>query len=593
MTEVVGSEAAKSPPVERRRWPRAVVIVGGIFLLSAAVVARIGRFGFNPSDQGFILAQSWRVLHGEIPQVDVMAPRPFGSAYLHLVDYLVPAPLMIGSSWVMMVQLTVSTFALVAFMTGTSPLDWGPLRLGFVFAAALISLNTYPTMAWHTVDGVFLVAVGLWLLDAGLRSGTRWQRWLGLFCLGFAVIVKQSFMFAVPVGLLILFFHPARRSQDGGRWRRMVVDVLVLGSAPLLYFGMITLAGGLPSAIAQLTGSTGAWGEGLFQFWTADLGGLRADPRTYVLPVLVGMVVLGVAWSLRARLGIPGLALRLVTAACVVAVVVFVLIDGAFAHAGAWQLKLLWIFAAAAVLDAVIRRRLPWQYLLVALLGWMASLSWGYPLPGLITGALVLGTLEVVALAVRDELPKIRGIAGGAIGAIVLGLVAVQVVAAHDKAPYADRPQGELTRALGDVVPTMRGVRTNPSVHTYVAQIRECIDRYPASRVAVLPDNAFVAPVFGVRNPLPMDWPVPIEMTGDAPLRMVEAAERLNGEGDYLILFQTVLTASLIDANPVPAAVAPDAHTFDYTPVVERVRQTLNGARVGCGSFVGFWAPRR
>lgn len=593
LCEIIEGGAATPPAAERRRWPRAIMIVGGILLLSAAVVARIGRFGFNPSDQGFILAQTWRVLHGEIPQVDVLAPRPFGSAYLHLIDYLVPAPLMIGSSWVMMVQLTVATFALVAFLTGTSPLTWGPLRLGLVFAAALISLNTYPTMAWHTVDGVFLVAVGLWLLDAGLRAGSRWQRRLGLFCLGFAVIVKQSFMFAVPIGLLILFFHPAGRSDGTRRWRPMVVDVLVLGAAPLLYFGMITLAGGLPSAIAQLTGSTGAWGEGLFRFWASDLGRLRADPRTYVIPVLLGLVVLAVAWTSRARWGVAGRGLRVVTAACVVAVVVFVLVDGAFVHAGAWQLKLLWIFVAAAVLDAVIRRRLPWQYLLVALLGWMASLSWGYPLPGLITGVLVLGTLEVVALAVRDDLPEIRGVAAGAIGAVVFVLVAAQVVAAHDKAPYADRPQGELTRALGDIVPTMRGVRTNPSAYTYVAQIRDCIDRYPATRVAVLPDNAFVAPVFGVRNPLPMDWPVPMEMTGDAPQRMVQAAERLNGEGDYLVLFQTVLTASLIDAGPVPAAVAPDAHTFDYTPVVERVRQTLNGARVGCGSFVGSWAPRR
>ncbi|WP_239070937.1 hypothetical protein [Amycolatopsis sp. SID8362] len=237
------------------------MLVSGICLLSAAVVARIGRFGFNPSDQGLILAQSWRSLHGELPQIDVLGPRPFGSAYLHLVDYLVPAPLMIGSSWVMMVQLTIATFALVALLTGTSPLGWGPLRLCLVFAAALISLNAYPTMAWHTVDGVFLIAVGWWLLDTGLRSGSRWRRRLGLFCLGFAVIVKQSFMFSVPVALLILFFHPAQRPMNTRWWRRTVVDVLVLGAAPVLYFGMITLAGGLPSALAQLTGCTETYGE--------------------------------------------------------------------------------------------------------------------------------------------------------------------------------------------------------------------------------------------------------------------------------------------------------------------------------------------
>ncbi|WP_239070939.1 hypothetical protein [Amycolatopsis sp. SID8362] len=73
------------------------------------------------------------------------------------------------------------------------------------------------------------------------------------------------------------------------------------------------------------------------------------------------MIVLAGAWSLRARLGAAGLWLRVLTAACVVGVVVFVLVDGTFEHAGGWEVKLLWIFVAAAVLDGVIRKRLPWQ----------------------------------------------------------------------------------------------------------------------------------------------------------------------------------------------------------------------------------------
>ncbi|MGK4594218.1 hypothetical protein [Amycolatopsis sp. w19] len=296
----------RSFPAARKRVPRALVLVAGTGLLSAAVVARIGRFGFNPTDQGFVLVQVWRVLHGEIPQVDFLGPRPFGSAYLHLLDHLVPAPLMIGSGFVMMVQLTVATVALAAFLTGTSPLDWGPTRLGLVFTAVLVGLNTYPVMAWHTVDGVFLVAVGWWLLDGGLRSGSRWRRLSGLFCLGFAVIVKQSFLFAVPIGVLILLFHPAAPPR---KVPRLLGDLLMLGAAPSLYFGMVTAAGGLRSAIAQLSSGTQTWGEGLFRFWTAEFAG-RADPRTYFVPVLLGICVLAVAWSARDQFGEPGRWLR-------------------------------------------------------------------------------------------------------------------------------------------------------------------------------------------------------------------------------------------------------------------------------------------
>ncbi|WP_181775654.1 hypothetical protein [Amycolatopsis pittospori] len=572
----------RSIPAERKRGARALVLGVGIVLSSAAVVARVGRFGFNPTDQGFVLAQVWRVLHGEIPQVDFLGPRPFGSAYLHLIDHLVPAPLMIGSAFVMMVQLTVATFALAALLTGTSPLAWGPLRLGLVFAAALVCLNTYPLMAWHTVDGVFLVAVGWWLLDSGLRSGTRWRRWLGLFCLGFAIIVKQSFLFAAPIGLLILLFHPAAPPKKASR---LLGDVLVLGAAPVLYFGMVTVAGGLRSAIAQLSGGRQTWGESLFRFWTAEFAG-RADPRTYLVPVLLGVFVLALA---RGRLGEPGRWFRAATALCVVAVVVFVVADGGFEHAGSWPISLLWLFLAAAALDAVRRRRLPWQHLAIASLGWMASLSWGYPLPGLLAGIFALGVLEAVA----EDLPRPPKIAGGVLGAAAFVLATLQLLSAHDKAPYADRPQGELTKDLGDIAPSLRGIRTNPSVHRYVAQIRDCLDRYPASRVAVLPDNPFVATIFGVRNPFPVDWPLPMELTGDSPERMVEAAKSLDREGNYLVLFETIEPVSLTAGAPVPDSVALDTPTIGLSGIEGRIKDELTGTRVTCGSFTGFWASSR
>ncbi|MGW4524071.1 hypothetical protein [Amycolatopsis sp. NPDC004378] len=67
-----------------RRVPlRAVLWVAGVVVFCVAVVARIGRFGFAPTDQGFVPALSWRVLHGEIPHVDTLSVRPLGSAYLH------------------------------------------------------------------------------------------------------------------------------------------------------------------------------------------------------------------------------------------------------------------------------------------------------------------------------------------------------------------------------------------------------------------------------------------------------------------------------------------------------------------------------
>ncbi|WP_143047078.1 hypothetical protein [Amycolatopsis xylanica] len=369
---------------------RAVWLAAGVVVFCVVLVGRVGRFGFNPTDQGFVLAQSWRLLHGELPHADFTSPRPLGSAVLHLVDFAVPAPLFVSSSFVMMVELTVATIAMAALLTRTGPAAWGPSRLGLVAAAAMVNLHTYPLMAWHTVDGVFLVATGLWAVDSGKRR-------TGFFLLGFAVIVKQSFAPALVLGLLLVVLHPARR-----QWQRIGVDLLFLVAAPLSYY--VLIGGGFPAAKEQLTAATGTWGERLLEI---------AD-TTAIVQAGVVLAVLAVVWLARERLGTPGQWLRIALGVAVAAITVSVVVRGQLAHAGDWSITLLWIFMAAAAADAVIQRRFPWQYLSVAGLAWMSSLSWGYPYPGLVAGSMALGTLEVLARTIDLRARWAEALGGGA-----------------------------------------------------------------------------------------------------------------------------------------------------------------------------------
>ena len=203
---------------------------------------------------------------------------------------------------------------------------------------------------------------------------------------------------------------------------------------------------------------------------------------------------------------------------------------------------------------------------------------------------MLLGTLDLLAA----ELPKpgLRRYAkpfGAVAGAVVFLLTGLQLTSAHDKAPYADLPQGDLTAGLGGA---MRGVRTNQSVYTYVSQLRDCLARYPAADFAILPHNAFAYPVFGLHNPFPMDWPITLELVGDARQRMLDTAAKLDRDGDYLVLFSVMPPSALTEGRPVPASVPPDAATVADTDLEARIRTTLTGRKISCGSFTGVWAPR-
>jgi hypothetical protein len=108
----------------------------------------------------------------------------------------------------------------------------------------------------------------------------------------------------------------------------------------------------------------------------------------------------------------------------------------------------------------------------------------------------------------------------------------------------------------------------------------------------VLPDNAFAYPAFGLRNPFPLEWPLPLEIVGDAPQRMLARADELNREGDYLVLFQTIPSRLLATGGPVPAEVPADTPVFDYLGLEKAIQAKLTGQVVTCGSFVGKYAPK-
>jgi len=72
------------------------------------------RTGFNPTDEGLLLAQAQRLLAGQLPHLDFVTPRPGGAALLHIPELLAPTPLLLTSRVVALVEM-------MAFAVAPSP----------------------------------------------------------------------------------------------------------------------------------------------------------------------------------------------------------------------------------------------------------------------------------------------------------------------------------------------------------------------------------------------------------------------------------------------------------------------------------------
>src|SRR4051812_8291069 len=60
-----------------------------ILLLSLICHLLFSSYGFNPTDEGFVLSATNRVMHGQIPHLDFSSVRPLGYAYLHIPELLI------------------------------------------------------------------------------------------------------------------------------------------------------------------------------------------------------------------------------------------------------------------------------------------------------------------------------------------------------------------------------------------------------------------------------------------------------------------------------------------------------------------------
>lgn len=559
-------------PVGRRRHCRCYVAHGAwIVGITIAVVYRVARFGFNPTDQGFVLAQSWRLLHGEIPHVDIVSARPLGTPIVHMLDFLLPGPRYLSSITLAALEMVCTALACAALVTG-SVRSWGLPRTGAVIASALVDIGINPVMPWHTVDGALFTACGWWAVDRGLATDRPRLRRTGLFVLGVAVCCKQSFAPVALIGVIMLLARGRGRSAAA-----TALDLLVLGAFPAGYLGVVVAAGGWHDAVGQMLGATPVYDRRLISVLSAH--------RWSLLDIGVVVVVLAATRYYRRLRWLDA-----VGSLVILAVVGHELVTGRLVVAADWTIMLWWIALFVTVVDAAARRCVPWRPLAVVVLAALVSLSWGADSPTLLAGTLAFTTCYVVVAGHRDVfgLPRLRVVTSASAVLLVVGAW-LGVTTAHDRGPYRDAPQSGLTVDLGGAIPDLAGIRTNASTAKYVGQLAACIRAHPAANVAVFPDDPFVYPLMRLHDPFPLDWPLPLEMVGDARQRMMATVDRLDRDGHYLVLFQTVDSLAIGRRSTVPDTVAPTGPIVVESGIEPAILDGLTGRRITCGSLVGVY----
>ena len=550
-------------------WPPSAVIF---------VYLAVGRLGFYPTDEGLVEAWTYRILHGEVPHRDFVSPLPVGSALLHTVDFLIPGPLFEVARVIALCEYAAYALLFAWLIYSVAPHRWGVAMAAGAAGSMLVNLNVFPIMTWYTVDGLLCIAAGFVLIQQGEARGSRLMTSIGFVVVGLAALTKQSFVPA-PAFAWLLLWERLRPVPWSSRIAMLVRTGVLAATPSLIFIAVISALGGFHELTTQLLGTGFVYGRPLASAWS---------PAHDLKTLAPAVAATGVLTAFLRRTGWLGPACRIAFTA-LIATVPFITELGA--HGSDWAIHLFWMAAAVWVVNTAATRA--FDTIGVVMLGcaWMSSLSYGYAVPDLVAGSLALYMLHRTWSGYEfSSRPKLN-VAPAVAAVLLLATTAWIFDMARQQDVYRDRPASQLTAGLSGVSPAFGDIRTNPQTAEYLSEMAQCVRRYPARYVAILPENAAMYPALSLNNPFPIDW-IWSESIHGSEARILATTDRLNRQGDYLVMFQTIGEPAVVNGPPLPPATL-SSNVLPSTDIPAEIYSRLHGMRTTCGTFLVVYSPPR
>ena len=498
------------------------VLAAASFLILVPLIAHLSFswIGFTPTDEGFTLANSRRILDGQVPHRDFILIRPFVSPLIHVPFVLFGDNTFWLSRLFVWFQLASISWLWVSIINRMMKFPFSvanKVLISLICFAA--SVHTKHITAWNTIDGLFFIAIGLAL---AIRNRPA-AKLIGYFLIGLSPLCKQSFVFIPLLSLIIL-----------GDWRQ--VKCWVAAASPALCcLVFLALTHALSDAFVQLTSRTELVSVGLLPY----------TGKRLMLSVVVGYLSfwLGLGRSssmpdqVKKRIAISMIyfAPLLGTAA---SLWFDILMDTSF---------LLFGFLLGATIYLLTHNSSPQKAkhvsLLVLLTAWSASLSGGYNSPALVSGPILVALIAHVfsrykqnnKLFLQYSLP------------IASALILYSFGVARTRYIYRDKAAGQLTYPLEGVLRGGKHIYTNSNTYEFMYDLKRAVElaENENKEYTILPNVAAYWVESAEENPLPIVWPDEAdELKQPAVMkRFIEAME--TNRNSTIFIVQKVSAASL------------------------------------------------
>ena len=530
------------------------VVVGLIFYFTDYV----SNEGFNPSDDGVVLAQSYRIINGEIPHKDFISIRPVFSGVLHTIHFASPFPLVISGRIFVLFQFFLFSFLwayvlIKNFLCLKSKIKYAITLSLTGISIFVLNVNTYHLYPWTTIDGIFFSLIGLsFLIKLFSREISFVKKdfyiTTALFLFSLAALCKQNFVFLAAFTFLYIIYFYIKEKRS-----KVLPIVIIAGGLPfIIYLTMLFSTGSFQYFIQQMTGRTELFETGFLCYVKSFLKA-RFLPLNFIVlisfffafldrikPNFISKKNLLVYFSAEKK-SFWQIAILLYFLMTIYAA--FRIFFGNDYRP--MTNEVFWILLILCVMVIYIKVLNKTQTAIIVfaiLLAWTSSISLGVNFPIYMLGILIsLNFILIIYINKKLQLFTFSRKQNKFLPyyfATLVGLLFLVSIWGQRNTNYRELPASKLTENLSDLFPEFGRIKTDPTTSKYYSDFKKLYDSNPKmhGHFVLLPNNAAIYPLLESPNPFPLDWMQKDEYIGAENQLLKKLENILDNEKVYILL---------------------------------------------------------